>query len=43
MSRQAHSPDSGELAIEYLKRLSPALRFNLSIEGGESAPQTNSR
>jgi hypothetical protein len=35
-NREAHSPDLGELSIEYLKRLSPALRFNLAVEGGES-------
>jgi hypothetical protein len=27
--------DIGEFAIEYLKRLSPSLRLNLSIDGGE--------
>jgi hypothetical protein len=35
-NREARSPDLGEVAIEYLKRLSPALRVNLAIEGGES-------
>jgi hypothetical protein len=35
-NRESRSPDLGEVAIEYLKRLSPALRLNLAIEGGES-------
>jgi hypothetical protein len=35
-NREAGNPDLGEVAIEYLKRVSPALRFNLAIEGGET-------
>jgi len=35
-NRESRSPDMGEVAIEYLKRLSPALRLNLAIEGGET-------
>lgn len=35
-NREAGSPDLGEIGIEYLKRLSPALRLNLGLEGGET-------
>lgn len=28
-------PDFGEVALDYLKRISPALRVNLGVEGGE--------
>lgn len=35
-NREAHSPDLGEVTIEYLKRLTPSLRVNLALEGGET-------
>jgi len=35
-NREARSPDFGEATIEYLKRVSPALRINLALEGGET-------
>ncbi len=34
-NREASSPDIGETALEYLKRLSPAWQMYLSLEGGE--------
>ncbi len=34
-NREGRNPDLGEVAIEYLKRLSPSVRLNLGIEGGE--------
>jgi hypothetical protein len=35
-NREARSVDLGEVAIEYLKRLSPSFRINAGIEGGET-------
>ncbi len=35
-NREASHPDVGEVAVEYLKRLSPAWRVYLGLEGGES-------
>ncbi len=35
-NREGRNPDLGEVTIEYLKRLSPALRLNIVLEGGES-------
>jgi hypothetical protein len=34
-NREGKNPDLGEVAVEYLKRLSPSLRVNLGLEGGE--------
>ena len=34
-NREGKNPDLGEIAVEYLKRLSPSLRVNLGLEGGE--------
>lgn len=35
-NREASSPDLGEVSLEYFRRLSPSLRLNLALEGGES-------
>ena len=34
-NREASSPDLGEVAVEYLRRLTPSLRLNVAVEGGE--------
>jgi hypothetical protein len=34
-NHEAKNLDLGEVAVEYLKRLSPSLRLNLAVEGGE--------
>jgi hypothetical protein len=35
-NREASHPDVGEVAVEYLRRLSPAWRVYLGVEGGET-------
>lgn len=35
-NREAKSPDLGEVTVEYLKRVSPSVRINFALEGGET-------